>query len=73
MPCTLHALGLPILDRSLALQDALLENDAHTLLMQHMGRLDEADEEDALAIHATLATFESMLQVWHPMHRLPSS
>eukprot|EP00316_Scyphosphaera_apsteinii_P000792 CAMPEP_0119320110 /NCGR_PEP_ID=MMETSP1333-20130426/51482_1 /TAXON_ID=418940 /ORGANISM="Scyphosphaera apsteinii, Strain RCC1455" /LENGTH=558 /DNA_ID=CAMNT_0007326739 /DNA_START=35 /DNA_END=1711 /DNA_ORIENTATION=- len=48
---------------SLALLDCLYENDVHTLLMQHMTRLNEGEEDDAAAMHATLSTIESLIEL----------
>ena len=46
----------------LVLVTALLDNGAAALLMEHMGRLSEAEEEEAAAVHSSLAIFESMLE-----------
>ena len=49
-------------DDLLALVDALLEHGAAMLLMEHMGKLSEEAEEEATAIHNTLAIFEAFLE-----------
>ena len=49
-------------DALLALVDAMLENGAAAALMQHLGRLDEAEEEEAACVHHTLSIFESVLE-----------
>ena len=46
----------------LVLVTALLDNGAAALLMEHMGRLSEAEEEEAAAVHSSLAIFESILE-----------
>ncbi|XP_010940280.1 uncharacterized protein [Elaeis guineensis] len=45
------------------LVDALVENNALELLVQNLGRLSEADPDEAAAIYNTLATIENMIEV----------
>lgn len=45
------------------LVDALVENNALELLVQNMGRLSEADPDEAAAIYSTLSTIENMIEV----------
>jgi len=49
-------------DDLLVLVDALLENGTAMLLMEHMGKLTDESEEEAAAIHNTLAIFEAFLE-----------
>ncbi|MQM04263.1 hypothetical protein Taro_037071 [Colocasia esculenta] len=45
------------------LVDALVENNVLELLVQNIGRLSEADPDEATAIYKTLATIENMIEV----------
>lgn len=44
------------------LVDALLDHEAPSLLLAQLSRLDEASEEEAAAIHATLGICENLLE-----------
>ena len=44
------------------LVDSLLEHDAASALAQNLARLNDADEDDASAIHSTLSIFEAFLE-----------
>ena len=45
-----------------SLVDVLLEMDAAPMLMSHMEKLNEANEDEAACIHSTLGIFESILE-----------
>ncbi|CAM6091003.1 unnamed protein product [Calypogeia fissa] len=48
---------------ALVLVDALVENNALELLIQNLGRLDEADPDEATAVFNTLSIVENMIEV----------
>ena len=49
-------------DAAEPLLDAVLECQLLQLLVQNLGRLDEAEEEDAAGVHRTLSILESLLE-----------
>lgn len=49
-------------DDLLVLVEALLEHEGAATLAQHLERLNEAEEDEAAAIHSTLSVFESILE-----------
>ena len=55
------------------LVDVLLEMDAAPMLMSHMEKLNEANEDEAACIHSTLGIFESILEARRALSALALS